>query len=529
MSARSQNIVVFSGDYSYSVRKGLIAINQAIPDLNWLLLLHKPPRTPALLLQSQLRNLKRNGWRWIPYQAQDTLERLLPRRTSPGRADAPGSEFTFGSLSEHANMRLVTVDDIHATPTLESVRAFQPDLGLSLAAPILKPALFTIPRLGTLNLHKGKVPEYRGMPPAFWELWHNESSVGCTVHRVERKLDTGAILAEGVVQREPFSDVRGLQLCLDELGVELMRGTVQRVLAGTALERAQPTGGQTFRKPTLRQVSQLDRKLRAVPLKMPMAVRVAKRGLYAGAFGLTKIGAIRTLAPRITVLLYHRVSDSVRDNLTVGVAQFDRQIALLRANCQVLSIEEVVSVDRVSPAPKPMVCVTFDDGYLDNYTNAAPILQRHGVPAAFFVSTGIIDTSSSFPHDILRGNAPIPVMRWEQLRLMKKNGFSIGSHSVSHIDCAAEPEEKVRSELLQSREQLASELGQQQMIFAYPYGGRQHMTNARLALVKESGYSGCLSAYGGTNIGNVDRFNVLRRGINWEFSDRAFLYQCLGL
>ena len=50
----------------------------------------------------------------------------------------------------------------------------------------------------------------------------------------------------------------------------------------------------------------------------------------------------------------------------------------------------------------------------------------------------------------------------------------------------------------------------------------------RLELVKDAGYAACLSAYGGTNISAVERFNVLRRGIHWEFSDRAFLYECLG-
>ncbi len=55
------------------------------------------------------------------------------------------------------------------------------------------------------------------------------------------------------------------------------------------------------------------------------------------------------------------------------------------------------------------------------------------------------------------------------------------------------------------------------------------MTPQRLELVKQAGYSGCLSAYGGCNVGVVDRYNVLRRPIQWEFSESAFLYACLGL
>jgi peptidoglycan/xylan/chitin deacetylase (PgdA/CDA1 family) len=112
---------------------------------------------------------------------------------------------------------------------------------------------------------------------------------------------------------------------------------------------------------------------------------------------------------------------------------------------------------------------------------------------------------------------------------LRDSGFTIGSHSVTHIDCAAEPEERVRSELAESRDRLADELGIRDPIFGYPYGGRQHMTPQRLELVRQAGYSACLSAYGGSNVARVDRFNVLRRGIHWKFSDRAFLFECLGL
>jgi peptidoglycan/xylan/chitin deacetylase (PgdA/CDA1 family) len=120
-------------------------------------------------------------------------------------------------------------------------------------------------------------------------------------------------------------------------------------------------------------------------------------------------------------------------------------------------------------------------------------------------------------------------MNWAQLRKMREWGFTIGSHSVSHIDCAAEAEEAVRAELKQSKEDLQSNLGLDEVLFAYPYGGRGNMTPNRLDLVKEAGYAGCLSAYGGINVGQVDRFNVLRRGIHWEFADNAFLLECMAL
>jgi peptidoglycan/xylan/chitin deacetylase (PgdA/CDA1 family) len=203
-------------------------------------------------------------------------------------------------------------------------------------------------------------------------------------------------------------------------------------------------------------------------------------------------------------------------------------MALLRARCRVLSVAEVLAGEVVPRTREPLVCVTFDDGYLDNYTNAVPVLLRHGIPAAFFVSTGIIASDRRFPHDVRRENPPIAVMGWDHLREMHAAGFEIGSHSVSHIDCAAEPEDVVRRELAQSRDDLRRELGLRDLVFAYPYGGREHMTQARLEFVKEAGFVGCLSAYGGTNVGHIDRYDVRRRGIHWEYSDPAFLFECFG-
>lgn len=533
LTARSAvRIAVFTGDPSYAVRRGIVAIDDAIAGIEWLVLVHRPRKTVPQLLRSQRMNLRRNGWRWIPYQLVDVWQRIVQRgRAAPvARADVPGADCAMQALLARGNVRLLTVPDIHAESTLAEVRAFAPTLGLSLAAPILRRPLFSIPALGTLNLHKGRLPDFRGMPPAFWELWHDQRSVGCSVHEIDDKLDTGALIAETEIERPRHATVRGMQLQLDEVGVELMRESVQGVLAGTLVARPQRAGqGTTHRKPTLRQVNELASRLSPPASFAARLRRGLKDSAFTAAIWAHRLGLARMTAPRVVVLLYHRVSDDVRDNLTVGVEQFDRQMAMVARIGQVLSIEQVLDMGRVPRTERPLVAVTFDDGYLDNFAHAAPILRRHGIPAAFFVSTGIVNSDRRFPHDIRRGNPPIPMMTWEQLGAMKRWGFTIGSHTVSHIDCAAEPEATVVEELERSRDDLKRELGIDQPVFAYPYGGRRHMTAQRLELVRRAGYVGCLSAYGGCNIDTVDRFNVLRRGIDWTFSDRAFELEMRGI
>ena len=256
----SRKIVVFTTDLAYSVRRGIVEIDNAIPNLSWLIVIHSPKKSPTILLRNQWRNLARNGWRWIPYQIFEVLHLAL--RSRPGRItlEMPGYEFTLPALESRANVQLLRVPNIHASDTLETIRAFEPDLGLSLAAPILRAQLFSIPKLGTLNLHKGKVPDYRGMPPAFWELWNDEQFVGCTVHWVEAKLDTGCVVTENTIKRQEYSTLRSLQLRLDEVGVELMTKAVSDVLNGIARSVSQKPGGKTYRKPTLSQVAAFERK-----------------------------------------------------------------------------------------------------------------------------------------------------------------------------------------------------------------------------------------------------------------------------
>lgn len=526
----SQRLVVFTGDLSYTVRRNIIDLDDRLSGLEWLILVHQPRRTLAQVVKSLRFNLRKHGWRWISYQLTTQLARLLfsPLATPP--ADAPGGEYEPQALSRRGNVRVATVNDIHAPDSLAMVREFAPQLALSLAAPILKSELFGLPSLGTINLHKGKLPGFRGMPPGFWEVWSGQDSVGVSVHRVNEKLDQGELLAETSVKCERYSTPRGLQLRLDELGSELVCAVTEQLLAGCAPQMPQPTDdGKTWRKPTLAQESELRSRLAAQEPHTHFRWKRSLKDLLALiSFGWHRTIGWRLADPRITVLLYHRVCDNARDNLSVGVAQFERQMQLLRQHCHVLSIEQVLATERIPRSARPIVAVSFDDGYLDNYLNAAPILRRQRVPCSFFVSTGIVASEDRFPHDERRGNASIPAMNWDHLRAMRRWGLTVGSHTVSHIDCVSEPEERVRDELRHSRMDLERELRVVDPIFAYPYGGRHQMNAERLALVRDAGYQACLAAYGGSNVGRVDRWNVLRRGIHWEFSDCAFLRQCIG-
>ena len=519
-------VVVYTANISHSVAKGLAELVRAFPDNEWLVAEHAPQRRIGQLMRSQWRNLKKHGPRWVAAVGHEVGARAMAhlRRTDrQRRAPAPGDEYAWNRLVVSPRLTHIRVPDLHAQATIERVRSFRPDVGLSLAAPILKRSLFSIPRLGTINLHKGKLPLFRGMPPAFWELAQGEREVGCSVHRVEDGLDTGDLLAAATIPVEPHSTVRGLQLRLDELGVRMVVEAMRQLAAGTSAWTPQAQGGHTFRKPTLKEEADLKRRYPA--WRRPNSAReFAKRAFLHTYAALYRPLPRRMLGivgkQRVVVLLYHRVNDTQRDRLTVGIEQFDAEMAWLARRYPLASIDEVLRGDIDRRARRPIVAVTFDDGYLDNYENAAPILIRHRVPAAFFVSTGVIGTNKGFAHDQALG--PLPTMTWDHLRAMHAAGFTVGSHTVNHIDCGRADLPLVQRELEESRDALARELDVREPIFAYPFGRRDNMRPAALELVKQAGYVGCLSAYGGVNNGTLERFNILRTGISCEFSMAAF-------
>jgi folate-dependent phosphoribosylglycinamide formyltransferase PurN len=141
---------------------------------------------------------------------------------------------TIGRLSD----RIRYVPDIHAEKVLESVRSLKPDLGLIYGSPILKPELFEIPALGTLGIHHGKVPEYRGKKTTFWAMYHREETAGVTIQKINAGLDTGQIVKEGSVPIGRRSQ-RAVWNELVALGFALYLEAILEVKAGTATYRPQ--------------------------------------------------------------------------------------------------------------------------------------------------------------------------------------------------------------------------------------------------------------------------------------------------
>ena len=101
--------------------------------------------------------------------------------------------------------------------------------------------------------------------------------------------------------------------------------------------------------------------------------------------------------------MYHQVATVPCDpwQLAVSPENFDSHLTILKKHFQVVSLEEMITNLKKLPLGRRMVAITFDDGFKDNFDNAAPILKKHKLPATFFIATGLIGTNNMFWWDAL--------------------------------------------------------------------------------------------------------------------------------
>lgn len=164
------------------------------------------------------------------------------------------------------------VASFHREASIDRMRAADADLGVVLATNILKESVFNIPRLGSINLHQGLAPYYRGCPSVFWELFNDEREIGLTAHMVGSKVDTGDIILQRTVQLEydysyRLDYERFISDYLEKLVIpcaNLVAEAVEAIAEGTAVPRPQGTSlGKRYRLPIKKEKDEMRRRLRA--------------------------------------------------------------------------------------------------------------------------------------------------------------------------------------------------------------------------------------------------------------------------
>lgn len=247
-------------------------------------------------------------------------------------------------------------------------------------------------------------------------------------------------------------------------------------------------------------------------------------GALASAAGLSQ----RKFRSQLTVVAFHRVSNVLpEDGLTCSPEKFDKFCAFFAKHFRVVPFADQVRGCAAGHDMGGTLSITFDDGYLDNYEVAAPILKKHGLPATFFVTTGFVNSNSIPFWDKELPRQP-GWMSWEQVRDLSRQGFDIGAHTHSHLDMAASPLEQVETELQQSKHILEAELGKPVDLFVYPFGGPTQINEHAIERVKAAGFISCASCFGGVNPPVADPYRLRRIGIaEWFTSPYQFGFELL--
>lgn len=292
---------------------------------------------------------------------------------------------------------------------------------------------------------------------------------------------------------------------------------------------------------------------------------------------------------KLSILIYHRVlpkQDPIfYDEVTAEI--FDWQMSLLSRHFVVLPLSEAIERLTQNSLPARSACITFDDGYADNAEIALPILQRHALPATFFIASGFLDGGRMWNDTVIESiklaQGPIldlgqigleryPVgddkqrrstiflllkalkylpqaqrdaqvqkisevvdgtlpenlmMTSEQLKTLHSAGMEIGGHTVTHPILARLNPETAQSEMAEGRQFLQELLRVPINLFAYPNGKPKEDYQAEhVAMAKSIGFKAAVSTAWGTASAASDYFQ-LPRFTPWDKTPTRFAMRLL--
>jgi peptidoglycan/xylan/chitin deacetylase (PgdA/CDA1 family) len=286
------------------------------------------------------------------------------------------------------------------------------------------------------------------------------------------------------------------------------------------------------------------------------------------------------------IFYYHRVND---DNdaffPAISTEVFDRHMRYLARHYRVVSMADLSRHLENGDSPETVVGLTFDDGYRDNYECAFPILQRYGLPATIFLSTGSVDSGESLWFEQLAETIKkttqeyvdleieIPrrfwlrndserlessgkifgllrrmsdperclwlaevlrrlgagrdtsrrgkMLTWDQVRMMKAAGIDFGGHTVTHPFLSKLSREQAAWEVSECKRRIEDELQSPAQFFAYPNGREEDFAAFNKEILREAGYRAAVTTIWGMNYRSTDRME-LKRGGPWEDDPALF-------
>lgn len=212
----------------------------------------------------------------------------------------------------------------------------------------------------------------------------------------------------------------------------------------------------------------------------------------------------------VIILFYHRVADDHPNDWTMSRVEFERQIDWFQEQFDIVDLEECQRRIASENNTRPTLSITFDDGYAENCEFALPLLIERRIPATYFVTTYHTTHQKPFGHDV-KINCPLPVNTIPSLLALDMAGIEIGAHSRTHADIGGITDQRqLADEVIAASIEMESLIGRRIRYFAFPFGQKPNLNRDAFAMLKEAGFLGVCSAYGGWNDVGADPFHLQR-------------------
>ena len=220
-------------------------------------------------------------------------------------------------------------------------------------------------------------------------------------------------------------------------------------------------------------------------LKLLKQNKVLKRILVPVIFfgGIHKlISSIRSIikGTNFRILVYHSFTRHQNDiKFRLDEAIFEKHIKYLKENYHICSLENIIkSIRDGKKIQNNCICITIDDGYLDNYEIAYPILKKYNVPATIFITSRyILDGKKPYSEQMQRSPTNeyawyqankdnqnifrmprLPMMSWGHINEMRYNLIEIGSHTLYHPILTKVPINVAKQEIVLSKEEIEARI-----------------------------------------------------------------------
>ncbi len=174
--------------------------------------------------------------------------------TAPDRPQGRGHKLVPSPIKQcalHHQLPVLQPTNLKSPQFLEELKSYQANLQIVVAFRMLPEAVWSMPALGTFNLHASLLPHYRGAAPINWAIINGEKETGVTTFFLKHEIDTGSIIFQ---EREPILESDDAGTLYDRLmkkGASLVLKTVRAIESGNYPNEPQPAFAQVNHAPKI--------------------------------------------------------------------------------------------------------------------------------------------------------------------------------------------------------------------------------------------------------------------------------------